>query len=415
VDSGGFLDETVDRFFASEQLSIEQKSLVYEIVSGVIRWKGYLDWTLSQYARKDVKKHVRYLIWATLYQVTFMKKAAYHVVKECVDYAKVEHGTHIAGFVNAILRRYLRDVKKEHRPLPNVAGVIGVVSRDQMASVYSFPEWLVQRWIKRFGPAKAEELFFFLNTPPEFSLRIAKKNITKDEVIQRLKNLGLKVEPGRFLESALRVNRLAPLISDSILANKTVSIQDEASQLAVHALRPKPGSLVLDACSGLGTKASHIIDLTSDIRLIALDTGMSRLRFADRRAHIVQGDVIHAPFMDNIFDAILLDAPCSSLGIMRKHPEIKWRRNKNDIISFGRQQYAMLKAIWDKLKVGGHLVYSVCSFEPEETVNIIEKFKNDRKFALENPLPFLFNKEYFVSLPHETGMDGFFIARLRKR
>src|SRR5512136_99711 len=103
-----------------------------------------------------------------------------------------------------------------------------------------------------------------------------------------------------------------------------------------------------------------------------MDNSMNRLRLTDRRARAVQGDAFHAPFKEGIFDTILLDAPCSSLGIIRKHPEIKWRRKEKEITIFGQQQYAMLKSLWNKLKVGGNLVYSVCSFEPEETVDVIE-------------------------------------------
>ena len=343
-----------------------------------------------------------------------MKKASHHVVKESVEYAKAEHGIHTAGFVNAVLRKYLREIETRRISMPGVISQTGTLSPDIMAAAYSFPRWLVQRWKKRFGHAKAELLFSHLNTPPEFALRVIEHNITKCEAITKLENLGLTVKPGKFLESALYVNRLAPLIRDELLRNKLISIQDETSQLAVHSLQLKPGNLVLDACSGLGTKASLIMDLAIGIRLVALDNSLSRLSFADRRSSLILGDVNFAPFKDGIFDAIILDAPCSSLGIIRKHPEIKWRRRENDINRFSHQQYTMLKSVWDKLKVGGYLVYSVCSFEPEETFDVINKLKNNRKFALENPLPFLFNKEYFVSLPFETGMDGFFIARLKK-
>jgi len=343
-----------------------------------------------------------------------MKKAVYHVVKESVDYAKVEHGIHIAGFVNAVLRRFLRDLKREDIPLPGVPTSDVSLSEHELSVIHSIPQWLVHRWTERFGSANAEQLFHAVNTPPEFTLRVNDKRFSRDEAIQSLKNLGIETRPGLFLESALHVSRLSSLIHSDLIRKKMISIQDEASQLAVHALQLKPGSLVLDACSGLGTKTSHILDLTNGIRLVAFDNTMNRLRLADRRANLVQGDVIRAPFPDETFDSILLDAPCSSLGIIRKHPEIKWRRHETDIIEFGRQQYAMLTTVWDKLKIGGHLVYSVCSFEPEETVNIIERFKDVRKFALENPLPFLFNKKYFLSLPFETGMDGFFIARLKK-
>jgi 16S rRNA (cytosine967-C5)-methyltransferase len=235
-----------------------------------------------------------------------------------------------------------------------------------------------------------------------------------DDAIRKLENLGLTVKPGTFLKSALRIDRLSPLIHDRLLTDKLVYIQDEASQLAVRSLQLGSGGLVLDACSGLGTKTSHIMDLYNGVHVVAMDNSLNRLRYIDRRADALLGDAFHAPFKDDVFEAILLDAPCSSLGIIRKHPEIKWRRREKEVTRFSSQQYGMLKSLWKKLRVGGYLVYSVCSFEPEETVDVIEKFKNVENFALENPLPFLFNKEYFVSLPHETGIDGFFIARLKK-
>ena len=145
-----------------------------------------------------------------------------------------------------------------------------------------------------------------------------------------------------------------------------------------------------------------------------MDNEIRRLKSVTNTGLTVLGDAIQNPFKKGIFDTILVDAPCSSLGILRKHPEIKWRRRQRDIISFGNFQLALLKSLWDNLTRGGHMIYSVCSFEPDETVAVIEKFKKEKQFILENPLPFLFNKEYFLSLPHETGADGFFIAKMKK-
>jgi len=148
--------------------------------------------------------------------------------------------------------------------------------------------------------------------------------------------------------------------------------------------------------------------------LISMDNEIRRLQSVSNAGMTVLGDAVCNPFRKDIFDTILIDAPCSSLGILRKHPEIKWRRHKQDIVSFSNFQFALLNALWDNLKKGGHMVYSVCSFEIEETIAVIEKFKKEKKFILENPLPFLFNKEYFQSLPHETDTDGFFIAKMKK-
>ena len=343
-----------------------------------------------------------------------MKKAAHHVVKEAVDYAKAEHGIHIAGFINAVLRSFLRDADKGTIPLPDGTVLNDSVSSNHVAAVHSFPQWLVKRWTNRFGRSQTERLLLTLNKVPEFTIRVNERNIRIDEAVRKLETLGLRAKHGTFLQSALHIDRLSPLIHNNLLATRSFYVQDEASQLAVHALQLPPGSLTLDTCSGQGTKASHIMDLYDGIRLIAMDNSSSRLDISDQRMNLVQGDVFHSPFRDSVFDTILLDAPCSSLGIIRKHPEIKWRRREEEIKRFGAQQYEMLKSLWTKLKVGGYLVYSVCSFEPEETIDVIDRFKKDRNFAIEKPLPFLFNKEYFISLPHETGMDGFFIARLKK-
>ena len=171
---------------------------------------------------------------------------------------------------------------------------------------------------------------------------------------------------------------------------------------------------MLDACAGLGTKTEQMLELYPEARFVAMDLRIGRLSTASERLSIVRGDILRLPFKRNKFDAILLDAPCSSLGIVRKHPEIKWRRKEEEIPRFGAHQLALLSAVWGSLKQGGHCIYSVCSFEPEETLDVIRAFAAKEQFLLENPLPFLFNKEYFLSLPHETGVDGFFIAKLRK-
>jgi 16S rRNA (cytosine967-C5)-methyltransferase len=143
---------------------------------------------------------------------------------------------------------------------------------------------------------------------------------------------------------------------------------------------------------------------------------MGRLRLLGPEALRVRGDARASPFRNGAFDLILLDAPCSSMGIIRKHPEIKWRRNEADIAAFGNLQLDLLRRLWDNLRAGGHMVYSVCSFEPEETTEVIERFRGEKKFVEEDALPALPNhgKGPFLSVPHETGMDGFFIARLKK-
>jgi 16S rRNA (cytosine967-C5)-methyltransferase len=401
VEDGAFLDETIDSYFSNHNLSDKEKGLIYQITSGVVRWKGYLDWVISSYAKHEIKKDLRYLLWAGLYQIAFMKKADYHIVNEVVDYVKKEKGKAPANFVNAILRRFLRE-KGEKSGIPE-----GAVDR-------SFPEWLVKRWQDRFGKADTEKLLFSLNENPQFTLRVNLDKISLSDATSRLHEEGIKVKEGLLSESALFVQKLGPVLKSALFAEGLISIQDEMSQLVGLAIGPQKGALILDACAGLGTKTHQIRELCPDAILVSMDNEIRRLKSVTNTGLTILGDAIQNPFKKNIFNTILVDAPCSSLGILRKHPEIKWRRRPRDIISFGNFQLALLKSLWDNLTRGGYMIYSVCSFEPDETVAVIEKFKKEKQFILENPLPFLFNKEYFLSLPHETGADGFFIAKMKK-
>jgi len=384
----------------------------------VVRWKGYLNWVLSQYVEKEIKKDIRYILWISLYQIAFMKKAHYHIVNETVEYSKKEKGKKVGNFVNAVLRKFV--MEKNNLPRPPLGSDLknevhsSLFTIHSLSITYSFPEWLVERWFRRFGQNETERLLSVLNKTPDFVIRINLKSITRDKVIHHFESKGIKTGNGIFLESALHIDKLASVMKDELFKKGLISIQDEASQLVGWSIQPQDGSSILDACAGLGTKTRQIKEYSHNSLVIAMDKEIKRLRLLKNRTNLVKGDVLNCPFRKESFNIILLDAPCSSLGIIRKHPEIKWRRKEKDIINFGNYQLNLLKTLWDSLKTGGYLIYSVCSFEPEETLNVIERFKKEKKFILENPLPFLFNKKYFLSLPHETGMDGFFIARLKK-
>ncbi len=339
-----------------------------------------------------------------LYQILFMKKAAYHVVNETVEYAKAEKGPSVANFVNAVLRRAIREKEGMALPADPVA---------RLSIEYSFPEWLVARWSGRFGTEAARDLVATLNKSPSFALRVNAGKVTRDEAMSMIAGLGVKVEKGRLLPLALNVDRVGPLIASGLLERRIVYVQDETSQLAGLAVAPGPGDLLLDACAGQGTKTEQIIEAWPQTHVLAMDKDGGKLRSVAGTACRVRGDILRNPFKKGRFDSILVDAPCSSLGIIRKHPEIKWRRAERDIAAFGAVQADMLRSACGLLKEGGRLVYSVCSFEPEETTDVMEKVIEEGLFTPE-PLPGIGGERYFLSLPHVSGMDGFFIARLKK-
>jgi 16S rRNA (cytosine967-C5)-methyltransferase len=404
VEEGGLLDQTIDRHFSSPWVPQAYKPLIYEIVSGVVRWKLYLDWVLSHLVKEGLKKDVRHLLWMSLYQVFFMKKAVYHVVNETVDYAKKEKGQGIANFVNAVLRRAIRE--KDELPMP----------RDPLSRLsisHSFPSWLVQRWCARFGDKETEDLLDLLNRSPEFTLRIDPRKISREEAITRLADIGVKAVKSRLLERALIVDRVGPLLESDLLKSHALHIQDETSQMAGLAVAPTHADLVLDACAGQGTKTDQIKEEWPYARVLAMDLDGKKLGAIRSTTCLVQADVLKNPLKKGRFDCILLDAPCSSLGIIRKHPEIKWRRSERDIAVYGGLQIEMIKSLGENLRQGGRLVYSVCSFEPEETTNVVEKAKKTGLFVLE-ALPLPGHDAPFLSLPQASGMDGFFIAGLKK-
>ena len=367
----------------------------------MIRWKGYLDWVLSTYARKEIKRDLRRMLSISLYQIAFMKKGDYHVVNETVDYVKREKGQATANFVNAMLRRFIREKDS------------GSFSKEEALS-RSFPAWLVKRWQSRFGDSDTAKLLSILNETPRFTLRVNLSRLSLEQAATRLFEEGIPTQPGQLSASALSVDKLAPVLVSRLFAEGIVSVQDEMSQLAGFAAAKATSTRILDACAGLGTKSRQIREICPHVLVVSMDNEMKRLGRAGTDCIRVLADATRSPFKKDVFDTILLDAPCSSLGVLRKHPEIKWRRHREDIISFGNYQLSLLSNLWQNLARGGHMIYSVCSFEPEETLDVIEKFKKAGKFTLENPLPFLFNKEYYLSLPHETGTDGFFIAKMKK-
>ncbi|MCX8111460.1 MAG: hypothetical protein N3D15_09485 [Syntrophorhabdaceae bacterium] len=417
VEKGNYLDTTINSYFTGKKIPDNLHGIIYEVASGAIRWKGYLNWIIAQLAKKGIKRHIRYLLWITLYQLTFMKKASYHVVNEAVEYAKKTEGRFAAGFINAILRRYIREyIENKDDKSRGLAIQNNKKSQIQRLSIiHSFPEWIIRRWYERLGQEDIERLCSVLNTVPRFAIRIAIKKMDIEDVVDYLEKKGIKTERGRYIESALYVDRLAPIIKDNLFKKGIIHIQDEASQLTGIALDPKKGDVILDACCGLGTKTYQIQELEADIRLYSMDIDKDKIESIDKKkVNVICGDVLLHPFKEKVFDKILLDAPCSSTGIIRKHPEIKWRLKEKDIKRHGINQLAMLNSLWGCLKENGYLIYSVCSFEPEETIDVLAGFKREKKFIVENPLPLLFNKEYFMSLPHETGLDGFFIAKLRK-
>jgi 16S rRNA (cytosine967-C5)-methyltransferase len=371
-----------------------------------VRFRLYLDWVLAHFVKEGVSNEIRYLLWMCLYQAFFMQKGVHHVVNETVDYVKRVKGRGTANFVNAVIRRSIRE--RETLSLPSDP-------LRRMSIEYSFPHWLVKRWHHRFGTEGLKDLLMLLNRSPEFALRVDLRNTTREMVAEKLAEDGVASREGKFLQSALYVAKIGPVLDSDLFAQHLIRVQDETSQMAGLAAAASAGrGLLLDACAGQGTKTDQIVEEAPEARVVAMDLDGKKLRSIRHTSLLISGDVVKSPFKTAVFDSILLDAPCSSLGIIRKHPEIRWRRSEKDVANYGSLQKGMIRSLWKNLKTGGALVYSVCSFEPEETVEVVEELSGEGLFFVEKPFPGLFDDDHFLSVPHVTGMDGFFIARLTK-
>ena len=233
-----------------------------------------------------MKKDVRHLLWMSLYQVFFMKKAVYHVVNETVDYAKKEKGQGMANFVNAVLRRAIRE--KDELPMPR-----DPVSRLSISC--SFPSGSSKDGTPGSGKG-TKDLLDLLNKSPEFALRIDARKITREEAIRRLADLGVKAVKSRLLEQALIVDRVGPLLDSELLKSHALHVQDETSQMAGLAVAPPSADLVLDACAGQGTKTDQIKEEWPSARVVAMDLDGKKLGAVRSTTCLVQADVAEKSF-----------------------------------------------------------------------------------------------------------------------
>lgn len=424
--AGAYADILLEK--GLEGLSDADKNLTTEIVYGVLRFRMRLDWIIDSFSSIKSKKLEHSVLNALrigAYQLLFLTKIpASAAVNESVNLIKTG-GRKKAGFVNAILRKI--DAERDSIKYPDIKAE----PERHISIVYSHPEWLVKRWVKRYGVDETVSLCEAgLKIPPR-TIRVNTLVITRDELKKELTDAGFEVKDTLYSPDGLYV-------SGGLLKPKDPRyyIQDEASQIIPYLLAPKPGELILDACSAPGGKTTHIAALMrNEGRIYALDKYSARLKSVEETAKRLHIGIIYAmeadsekplrfkPHLSEDFDAALSDVPCSGLGVLRRSPDIKYKRKEEDIAALSKTQKRILSNLKGHVKKGGRLVYSTCTFEPEETEDIIREFLADNKdFVLENASDLLpesckelVNNDGFLrTFPHKHGMDGFFAARLKR-
>lgn len=412
-------------------LKEEERALFTELVYGVLRRQGTLDWHIGQLSKvkpQKVAPEIRLLLRLALYQILYLDRIPDHAaVNEAVKIAKTSQPSHVVRFVNAILREAGRREDRWNWPsLENDPD-------EYLAVTTSHPLWFVQRCLKEFGFEEARCLCEVNNTIAPLVLRVNPHRMLAVELVDRLRETGVHAELSPYLPEAIRLSGLRQDLARVIgYKEGWFQIQDEASQLVSLVLDPRPEERILDLCAGFGGKTTHIGILMANAgEVVAVDQSSWKLQELQQNAcrqgltiiTSVAGDARElTPVQVGSFDRVLLDAPCSGFGTLRRKPDIKWRRHPKDPYRFSLLQRELLDHASLFVKEGGVLVYATCTIFPEEDELVAEDFglhHEDWKLEaaadyLPEPCRDMVQGNYFQSRPHRHGVDGFFAARWRR-
>ena len=431
--------KTLDRILLeipqdNDTLSRRDRALLNAIVYGVLRWRGRLDHIIAHFSHIPIQKiqpDILNILRLGLFQMVFLDRIPDSAaVNTSVELAKQLSGRRAGGFVNALLRKATSGA--HHVPFPTL-------QKDPLAfltSGQSMPQWLAKRWLQRFSPEKLLELCQAINTIPAITLRTNTLKTNRQKLIQSLDGQVEHLKPTSYAPDGINImNPKQPIHRLAAYQKGWFQVQDEAAQLVALLLNPQPGETVLDACAGLGGKTAHMAQLmqnqgtitavdNSAIKLQQLAADMQRLGISivNTRCHDLLTPL--AQHQDESFDRVLIDAPCSGLGVMRRNPDIKWNSSLVRLKRHANIQKDILNHLAAMVKPNGILVYAVCSMEPEENEAVIDAFlKKHPDFVIDKGwgnLPDAMRSQNkgdagFRTLAFINQMDGFFLARLKRK
>ncbi len=439
AQTGAYSNLPLNRTLQDEQLQRSDAGLVTELVYGTIQRQATLDYWLSRFVAKGLHKleaWVHQLLRMSAYQLLYLDRIPPHAaVNEAVVIAKRRGHAGIASMVNGVLRNL--DRNRDELILDNIKADDPAV---EIALRHSYPEWLVQRWLKAFGRETTEAICASGNEQPHASIRVNALRADRQQVLAQLSEAGIEAEASPVSSSGIIVAKGGNLADSEGFREGWWSIQDESSMLVAEVVAPTAGMKVLDCCAAPGGKSAHMAELMDGKgKLWANDLHAHKRslivqlteRLKLRNVEAITGDamMLGVRFEPQSMDAVLLDAPCSGLGVIRRKPEIKWTKTESDIAEITAVQRQLLNAVCGLVRPGGVLVYSTCTIEGQENEKQIARFlKEHPDFALDANWPEeLVSKlrqagaigEIFEGqaqiLPHHFGSDGFFIARMVRR
>ncbi|OHO72353.1 16S rRNA (cytosine(967)-C(5))-methyltransferase [Staphylococcus sp. HMSC036D05] len=417
LNDGAYSNLKINEVLSSNEISTVDRNLYTELVYGTIKRKYTLDYILKPFVKTKIKGWMRQLLWMSIYQYVYLDKVPNHaIINEAVDIAKHRGGFHNGNVVNGILRSIMRNELPQFDEIKD--------DKKRIAIEYSIPKWIVDHWVTHHGIETTEAIAQSFLEPVKTTVRVNISRGSVDSIVAELEKEGFNVEKDEILPFCLHITG-QPIINSRAFKDGYVSIQDKSSMMVAHIMNLGRNDVVLDACSAPGGKACHMAEILSpEGHVDATDIHTHKIDLINFNIKKLKLDNISAFQHDatepytRTYDKILVDAPCSGLGVLRHKPEIKYTQSKESIQSLVELQLQILENIKRNIKPGGTIVYSTCTIEQMENENVIYTFlKQNEEFEFEPFQHPVTGKEVntLQILPQDFDSDGFFITQIRRK
>lgn len=428
-EKGAYSNISINKYLEGYELRDVDKAFITGLVYGTVKWRLTIDWIIEQFSSVKIKKissWILNILRMGIYQLVFTDKIPVSAaVNESVNLSKKYGHSGSRGYVNGVLRSIARN--RDAIKYPDRSGEL----TRYLSIKYSHPEWMVNTWIKLYGDEFTEDLLANNNEVPDFTVRVNTLRVSKSRLIEVLKEQGMEASDGKFVEEAVVIKNPSSISRLEAFKIGYFQVQDESSMLVAKVLDPRPGELIMDVCSAPGGKSTHIAQLMNNEGVvIARDVHEHKIKLIEDSVRrlgldIIKAEVFDAATIDKNYiekaDRVLVDAPCTGLGIIRRKPDIKWAKNIEDSKEIIELQKKIIATASQYVKPGGTLVYSTCTIGPEENEDVVKWFVSSNiKFTLADISSLLpaalagptARDGYLQLFPNRDRIDGFFISKM---
>lgn len=430
-EKGAYSNISLNKYLEGYELKELDRAFITELVYGTVKWRLSIDWIIEQFSSVRLKKispWILNILRLGAYQILYTDRIPESAAcNESVKLSKKYGHAASSRFVNGVLRSIVRN--KNEIKYPDKEQDF----ENYLSIKYSHPLWMVRKWTGRFGKEFAESLLEANNCQPDFTVRVNTLRTSKEALMEELAAAGYEIEKGKYADEALTIRNPSAVVRLEAFKKGLLQVQDESSMLVAKVLDPKPGDYVIDVCSAPGGKATHIAELMKNEGLVsARDIHEHKIKIIGDAAkrlglNSVKPELFDATELDEgsikKADRVLVDAPCTGLGILRRKPDIKWARNIEDSKEIIELQKKILSTASKYVKPGGYMVYSTCTIESEENEDVVNYFlKENKEFDAED-ISGYFPEElkkatakdgYVQFFPNVDNIDGFFISKFRR-